>query len=485
MESRPEPSGAGGPVKGSYAQELDRGLRSLRAVVLAVASVGPAGSVFAFVPIVFFIGGTFAFYAFVIAFLLALCEGLAYAELGSAYPIAGGEYAMVGRVLGRPTGAFLFAIMVAEYIFVPSAFALVAGLYLGVMWPWAGAHLHVVGVACLAWAVGVALLRVKLGAWVAGFFLAIQIVAVGALTILGLINAHNPADRLFTATAYGPDGPISLTLSAALLATTIAFFTYQGFGNAIIFSEETKGAKKKIGGVVMWAVVVTGLAILVPTTAVLLGAPSVEGLLTSASPMTYMIEATGGKTFDTILSFVIFLALLDAITASMMAFTRVIYSSGRDNAWPTPVSKALAYIHPRYKTPWGAVVALGITAIVLTALSTIAMVVTWLGVITLVYAFLLGLSAIVMRLKKSPPERYKMPLWPVPALVLVGACIVMVTSQTLKDVLIVVSIGAAFLLYYLVYLLPRSATHWVFLEAVAEDETADNNTHVDGPTTMI
>lgn len=485
MESRPEPSGAGGPVKGSYAQELDRGLRSLRAIVLSVASVGPAGSVFAFVPIVFFIGGTFAFYAFVIAFLLALCEGLAYAELGSAYPIAGGEYAMVGRVLGRPAGAFLFAVMAAEYVFVPSAFALGTGLYLGVLWPWAGAHLHVVGVVCLAWGIGVALLRVKLGAWVAGFFLVIQIVAVGALTILGLIHAHNPVDRLFTVHAYGPTGPTSLSWTGALLAITIAFFVYQGFGNAIVFSEELKGAKRKIGGVVMWAVVVTGLAILVPTIAVLLGAPSVEGLLTSASPMTYMIEATGGKTFDTILSFVIFLALLDAITASMMGFTRVIYSSGRDKAWPTPVSRALAYIHPRFKTPWGAVIALGIVAIVLTALSNIAAVVTWLGVITLIYAFLLGLSAFVIRLKKNPPARYKMPLWPVPAFVLAGACIIMVTSQTLKDVVIVVSVGAAFLLYYLVYLLPRSATHWVFLDAVVEDDVVDKGTHADGPTAMI
>ncbi len=468
----PAQSSGAGAGKKTYAQELDRGLKSLRAVVLAVASVGPAGSVFAFVPIVLFICGTFSFYAFLIALVFALFEGLCYAELGSAYPIAGGEYAMVGRVLGRPTGAFLFAIMTAEYVFVPSSFALGAGIYLGTLWPWAGAHLHIIGVACILWAVIVALLRVKLGAWVAGFFLAIQIVAIAVLVILGLTHAHSPIDRLFHPVVYGPTGPIPLTWSAALLGITISFFVYQGFGNAVIFSEETKNARKKVGRVVMWAVIVTGLAIFIPVIAVLLGAPTVQGLLTAQSPLTYVIQATGGNTVNTIMSVVIFLALLDAITASMMAFTRVVYSGGRDMAWPTPVSKALAYVHPRFKTPWVAVIVLGLASGILTAVSTIAAVVTFLGVITLFYAGLVALSAFVVRLKKNPPQRYKMPLWPVPALLLVGACIVMGTSQTLKDLVIVLAIGGAFLLYYLVYLLPRSHSHWVFLDPIDEDDAA-------------
>ena len=34
-----------------------------------------------------------------LAAVFALCQGLSYAELGTAYPIAGGEYSMVARVL--------------------------------------------------------------------------------------------------------------------------------------------------------------------------------------------------------------------------------------------------------------------------------------------------------------------------------------------------------------------------------------------------
>ena len=51
---------------------------------------------------------------------------------------------------------------------------------------------------------------------------------------------------------------------------------------------------------------------------------------------------------------------------------------------------------------------------VFAATSNVASIVTFTGVITLSYAGLMGLSAIVIRrLQKNPPERYKMPLWPV------------------------------------------------------------------------
>lgn len=457
--------------KKRYSQELDRGIHIFRAIVLSISSVGPAGTIFAFVPIVFLVCGSFSFYALLIALGFALCQGFIYAELGSAYPVAGGEYAMVARASGPWAGAFVFAVMTTEYIFVPSGFALGAGIYLGVLWPWAGAHLHVVGVACLAWAIAISLIKLKLGSVVALFFLAIQLIALGALIVLGLINLHNPVDRLLSSHLYAPSGTTGMTFTAALLGITISFFAYQGFGNAIVFSEETKGAKRHMARLVIWSVVGTGLAIFLPVTFVLLGAPSLKGLLTAQAPFTYFIEATTNKTFDTIMSVIIFLAFLDAITASMMAFTEAVYSGGRDNVWPTPISKALSWVHPRFKTPWVAIISLGGVAVVLTAVSNVAAVVTFLGVITITYSVLMAYGAITIRLKKKPPWRYKMPVWPlIPGLLLAG-CIAMVTQQTRHDLEIIWGIGAAFLVYYAIYLRPRPH-HWVLLDPV-EDESLE------------
>ena len=455
--------------RNSYQQELDRSLHPLRSLIMGVASCGPIGSVFAYVPALLAICGLFSWWAMVIAAVFCIFQGLAYAEVGSAYPVAGGEYSMVGRVLGRALGIVTFGLMSAMYIFVPTAAALAAGSILGIIWPWAGEHTHIVAVLVIAYAASVSFLKVKLGTWVAAFFVAVQIVALFVITILGLVHMHSPSERIFSTQALGADGNMTtVALSAAVLGITVAFFIYQGFGNVIIFSEETKKAKAKIGGAAMGATITAILVILIPTTAILLGAPSVKMLLTSAAPLADTISAWGGNFFGKVISFIVFLAILDLATASMMAFARVYWSGGRDNVWPTPISRALAYVNPRLKTPWVAVIVFALICAVFAATSNVASIVTFTGVITLSYAGLMALSAIVIRLKKNPPDRYKMPLWPIPPALLVVACLVMGTQQETRDLWITLAIAAAFLVYYLVYLRPRPE-HWRLLDPIVED----------------
>ena len=340
--------------RNSYQQELDRSLHPLRSLIMGVASCGPIGSVFAYVPALLFICGMFSWYAMVIAAVLCIFQGLAYAEVGSAYPVAGGEYSMVARVLGKALGIITFGLMSAMYIFVPTAASLAAGGILGVIWPWAGAHTHVIAVLVIVYAASVSFLKVKLGTWVAAFFVAVQIVALLVVTVLGLVHWHSPAERLFSTQALDANGNMTtVVLAAAVVGITVSFFIYQGFGNVIIFSEETKKAKAKIGGAAMGATITAVVVILVPTTALLLGAPSVNMLLTSASPLADTIAAWGGNFFGKVISFIIFLAILDLATASMMAFARVYWSGGRDNVWPTPISKALAVREPEAQDPVG------------------------------------------------------------------------------------------------------------------------------------
>jgi amino acid transporter len=443
-----------------YSQELDRSLHPFRAVIMGVASCGPIGSVFTYVPILLLICGTFSFWALVLAAGLCICQGLAYAEVGSAYPIAGGEYSMVGMVLGRLMGLITFALMSAMYLFVPAAAALAGGIYLGVIWGWAGTHTHAIAVAIIVWAAVVSFLRVKLGTWVAGFFVAVQIIALCVVTILGLVHWHSPSERLFTVTP-------ALTWQSALLGLTIAFFIYQGFGNVIIFSEETKKAKSLIGRAAMSATVMAILVIFIPSVALMIGAPSLKVLLTSATPLSDTVSAWGGAFFGKAISLIIFFAILDLATASMMAFARVYWAGGRDNVWPGPISKAMAYVNPRFKTPWVAVIVFAVACGVIAGVSNIAAAVTFTGVITLAYAGLMALSAIVIRLKKDPPDRYKMPLWPFPPVVLAGVCIVLGTQQKLSDLYVVLAIAGAFLLYYLIFLRSRPG-HWQMLEPIDE-----------------
>ena len=60
--------------------------------------------------------------------------------------------------------------------------------------------------------------------------------------------------------------------------------------------------------------------------------------------------------------------------------SRVIYSSGRDKAWPGVINNWLTAISPRFKTPWVATAVIGLIGAVLTATSSVAALVTFTGV---------------------------------------------------------------------------------------------------------
>ncbi|WP_232850791.1 amino acid permease [Nocardia acididurans] len=74
-----------------YPQQLARALGMGENILITLSAVTPASSVFIIIPVSVFVG-------------------LCYAELATAYPIAGGEYTWVARLLGRPNGFAVFGL---------------------------------------------------------------------------------------------------------------------------------------------------------------------------------------------------------------------------------------------------------------------------------------------------------------------------------------------------------------------------------------
>ena len=74
-------------------------MRIVGTLLLTLSSVTPASSVFVIVPGVIQEAGTGALLSMIVAALLSFPIAFVYAELASAFPIAGGEYCMLGRTL--------------------------------------------------------------------------------------------------------------------------------------------------------------------------------------------------------------------------------------------------------------------------------------------------------------------------------------------------------------------------------------------------
>ncbi len=131
----------------------------------------------------------------------------------------------------------------------------------------------------------------------------------------------------------------------------------------------------------------------------------------------------------------VLLAIFNGNIAIILTFGRIIYSSGRDKAWPEPISGWLALTLPRFKSPWVATALVGIVGGLLTYFSNVASLVTFTGVLLVVLYALVALSALVSRFtQRDLPRPYKMPLWPLWPLIGLIECIVVFTQQTLSDI---------------------------------------------------
>jgi amino acid transporter len=406
-----EPTGA--PVVPSTSEQqsrpmLRRGLRVLGTLLITLSATTPASSVFIISPGVVAQAGSGAFWSFVLAGVVGIFMAFVYAELASAYPLSGGEYAIVGRTLGKLPGFVTLGLLVITQVLIVAVIALGVGTYLSVVFPNLDAPL----VAALTTVVAtvLAVFDVKLNAWVTGIFLGIEMTALVVVTVLG---AAHPA-RPFTDLLIHPvvaTGPASIGLIGA--ATAVAIFSYNGYGSAVYFGEETKDAHRGIARAVLWALGITVIAELAPVTAVLWGAPSLSKLFAAPNMMAYFITARGGTWLNTAISLAVALAILNAVLAIILITARMVFSTGRDSAWPGAISRALATVHPRFATPWVATVAVGVVGAALCFANEQFLLVTTATTIVAVYALLCLSSVNGRRNGSTAHARYRMPLFPV------------------------------------------------------------------------
>src|SRR6266536_2284106 len=290
-----------------YEPELRRELSILGNVVIVLAGVTPASSVFIIVPFIILTAGTGAFLAMVFAAVIGVFMAFCWAELTTAFPITGGDYALVWHAfkgpwarLGSALSMAMLALMVATVATIPAVIALGTSQYIANV---ATIDTRVAGaVVCLA-AGAVALLRIRTNAWITGVFLALELIALLVLTVLGLANFHGDRiGQLFggfvVGDATGNLNPV--TLAVIFTATATGIFAYNGYNSAVYYSEETKGPSRRLATAILWSLVITVAAELIPTTAVLLGAPNLAAVTASATPMIDFLNATSNNTIETL-----------------------------------------------------------------------------------------------------------------------------------------------------------------------------------------
>ena len=386
-------------------------MRTVGVLFLTLSAVTPASSVFVVIPGIIQQAGTGAFIAMAAAALVALAMAFVYAELASAFPIAGGEYAMMGRTLGPFVGFVFMGMNVVGSTLPPAILALGASGYLTAFWP--GAPSVPIAVAIVTMATVFGILNIRLNAWVTGAFLAVEVIALVVLATLGFTHLHRGLAALIAHPVMLSAGAMKVTPVGTIgLATAVSVFAYSGFGAAVYFSEEMHDAPRRVARTILWALALTVLFEFVPLTAVLLGAPDLPALLASQTPFSDFVRQVGGGPVGAVVGLGVALSIVNAVIAVMLINGRFLFSSGRDRVWHAALNGALVRVHGRFDSPWVATLLAGITGVTACFVPfNILLVLT--GASVVVMYVLLCLAALVGRFTgRTAHAAYRMPLFP-------------------------------------------------------------------------
>ncbi|MED7954839.1 MULTISPECIES: APC family permease [unclassified Streptomyces] len=444
-------------------QTLKRSIGVVGGTLLTLSCVTPASTLFVIVPELFSSIGSATALAIAIGSVLCIAVAFCYSELGTLIPSAGGEYAMVGTLAGRLAGWLVFVLSLIVVMIVPSVIALGTADYLA---PVLHVDKPIAGAAVMLAATLAGLLDLRANAWITGIFLVLEVIAAGVVSVLGFAHANSDAPSMLHGVVTGEDGvTTTVSIGAVIGALGIALFITQGFSTAVYLSEELENPRRNVSRTVLWTLGISAAVILVPVTAITVGAPDLATL--SSGDISGMVTAWSNSAVGTFISLCVALAIINAGIVMVIQNSRVLFASARDKAWPDPVNKAFATLG-RFGSPWVATLAVGLPGAALCfvegeLLSEIT------GVAVTGMYLLVAIAALLSRRDRHKhAAAWRMPLWPAVPVVLIVVLVYIITQLDTVPLLWTGGITAAATLYWLFYLRPRQDTRWVI--SLPEDQ---------------
>jgi basic amino acid/polyamine antiporter, APA family len=298
---------------------------------------------------------------------LALAGAMAYAELATVRPRAGGEYVYLRAAYG-PLAAFLtgWTSFVAGFAGAIATSAAVLAFYIGRFIPWAAdgtAYLTVplplvpltvspqtITAVLAIWLMSFVHLRgVGPGRLVGNVLAALKVAAFLMFIVLGFsLGTGSTANLSSTAATVSP--------SAWLFALIPIMFTYSGWNAASYVAEEVREPSRNVPrALLLGTVAVTAIYVLL-NALYLYVIPVAELAKAEGSVLDVVADRLLGTAAGNIMGVVSIIGLLASISGNTFAGPRVYYAMARDGLF----FKSASIIHPRYRTPANAIIAQGV-----------------------------------------------------------------------------------------------------------------------------
>ena len=390
-------------------------------------------------------GGPQAMLGWLLGALLAVCDGLVWAELGAAMPEAGGTYAYLrGIYPGRP-GRWLSFLFVFQLCF--SAPLSVASGCIGLS-QYAGSLLPHLPVAAnhaahvgpytfaftLGWGTSLAIAAVGLAvlllyrslAHLEPFgraLLGIVLAAIAWTVLTALLHGDWSRVVAFPVGAFQPNHAFFTGLGSAMLVATYDFW---GYYNVTFLGGEVRDPGKTIPRALLLSIAaVTGLYLLLNASVLaLLGAPALvrmaadpgqPALLTVAMRTAYAasLGPQGALWMGRLAAVLVMVTAFASVFALLLGYSRIPFAAARDGNF----FEAFGRLHPRRSFPHVSLLVLGAVAAVCCCFS-LRDVIAALVVLRIVLQFgLQQIGVIVLRIRQPQlPRPFRLWLYPLPPL---------------------------------------------------------------------
>jgi amino acid transporter len=439
--------------------KLERGMGlagALSANILNMVGVGP----FITIPLALAaMGGPQAMLGWIAGALLCLCDGMVWAELGSAMPRSGGPYHYLLEGFGASSWGrmisflFLWQSLVIGPISIASG-AVGFGQYASFLFP------KLVGWRLVAIAMAVCLVTTAMLYRNIRSISEISVVVTmavlgtcGWIVVSGILHFHAATAFSFPAHAFDPSRAFWLGLGSA---TLIATYDYGGYNNVCFIGEELVEPSRTIPRAVIHSIVLIAILYLAMNLSILGTIPWQAGQHSKAIVADYM-QAIYGHRSGLFVSVLILIASWGSIFALLLGYSRIPYAAAVDGHFFKPFAR----LHPLKSFPSTSLLVIGGLSAVACLVSLVDLISILIVVQTLTQFIPQCIVAIRLHQRKLPVgEVFRMPLFPLPAVVALAGWSYIVLSSKILHVFIGIAmsiLGAA------VYLLQASRRQeWPF-----------------------
>ncbi len=418
--------------------------------------------------IVVAMGGSQALLGWLLGALIAVCDGLVWAELGAAMPEAGGSYAFLREIYGREGAGRYVSFLYIFQLGFSAPLSMASGCigfaeFASFLFPGLGAPIfaawpngphwtNVLAAGAVVIIVGMlyrdirAILRTAWVLW-AGVMAAMAIVLIAGLTHL------HPALLRMTPHALGLSPAFFAGLGSA---TLIATYDYWGYYNVCFLGGEIRNPGRTIPRAVLASIAAVA-ALYIAMNVSVLGVIPVREM--SRTVVAVMVARTLGPAWAVVIACLIMWTAFSSVFALLMGYSRVPYAAALDGNY----FRVFGHLHPKRNFPDFSLLALGAVAALFCFLR-LTQVIAALVVIRIVLQYLLQqVGVMVLRVRRPDlPRPFRIWLYPLPPLAALAGFLFILFSrpQAMRYLFYALAIALAGSMLYL--LRARRRHEWPF-----------------------